>query len=251
MKRFTSRGRGFNLPQGPVTYKYIEVGKTLYHAPSIGTARFSSRLAHRMLNELFAAEKGITTVYDPFCGNGVLLHTAYLLFNEQLDKIIGSDLSPLAMDSSWRNMQWLNDAKALEERLYAIESFATEDVEVKEFAQQRCRLMFEHAKGIDMEVELFSQDATCIGQRLAFLQEEVALVTDPPYSHPGEDGRNNADFGPLPAFLEQAAAATNVRCLLLCYRLDAPVLPLLEAHFAVEVLRGTKGRAVYYCRRDR
>ena len=192
MHKFTRRGRGFNLPQGPVTYKYIEVGKTLYHAPSIGTPRFSLRLAYRMLNELLAAEEGITAVYDPFCGNGVLLVTAFLLFAQRLQKIIGSDLSLLAMDSARRNMQWLRDAKALEERLYAIESYATEDVELKEVSQQRCKLMFEHAKGIDMEVELFAQDATCIGARLAAVEGEVAIVTDPPYAHPCDATRRGA-----------------------------------------------------------
>ena len=68
------------LPQGPVTYKYIEVGKTLYQAGSTRTPRFPARVAYFMLNALFESVEEQITLYDPFCGHGVSLGYSILTF---------------------------------------------------------------------------------------------------------------------------------------------------------------------------
>ena len=240
-----------HLPQGPVTYKYIEVGKTLYQAVSTRTPRFPPRVAYVMLNSLFEEERESITVYDPFCGNGVILCTAYLLFSQKIKKIIGTDLHPVVLETARRNFQWLKEQNALEERLRAIQAYKTENDELKTSYQERCRLMFNHAQPIHLDVELLRRDATQIQEHLASIDGEVALITDPPYAHndhwnPG-DGLKSADFGPLEPFLQQVAEAPNVATLLICYRVDQPIQKLLETYFAVTPLGGTKGRAIYRC----
>ncbi len=240
-----------HLPQGPVTYKYIEVGKTLYQAVSTRTPRFPPRVAYVMLNSLFEEERGPITVYDPFCGNGVILCTAYLLFSKKIKKILGTDLHPVVLETARRNFQWLKEQNALEERLSAIQAYKTEDDELKQSYQERCRLMFKHAQQIHLDVELQQHDATRINEHLASIDGEVTLITDPPYAHNDhwnpEDGLKSADFGPLEPFLRQVAEAPNVTTLLICYRVDQPIRKLLEAYFAVKPLGGTKGRAIYRC----
>lgn len=239
------------LPQGPVTYKYIEVGKTLYQALSTRTPRFPSRVAYFMLNALFAQAKRKITLYDPFCGHGVLLITAYLLFSERLKKVMGSDINPIVVHTAQQNFQWLKNATALEERLQAIQGYKTQDEKLKAIYQDRCRLMFKHAQEIDMAVELFQHDVTHIHGVLAAIDGQVALVTDPPYSRNdhwnSNTGIKSADFGPLEPFLQQVSTAPNVSSLLICYRTDQPILPLLEVYFSVTSQRGTKGRAIYEC----
>ena len=240
-----------HLPQGPVTYKYIEVGKTLYQALSTRTPRFPPRVAYVMLNSLFEEEQETVTVYDPFCGNGVILCTAYLLFSEQIKKLIGADLHPVVLETARRNFQWMKEQNALEERLRAIEAYKTEDDELKRSYQERCRLIFNHAQQIHLDMELLQRDATQIQEHLALIDGEVTLVTDPPYAHNDhwnpKDGLESADFGSLEPFLQQVAAAPNVATLLICYRVDQPIRTLLETYFAVTLLGGTKGRAIYRC----
>lgn len=239
------------LPQGPVTYKYIEVGKTLYQALSTRTPRFPPRVAYVMLNSLFEADREAVTVYDPFCGNGVILCTAYLLFSQKIKRLIGSDLHPVVLDTARRNFRWMREQSALEERLRAIQAYKTEDDELKRFYQERCRLMFNHAQQIRLDVELLQRDATQIGAHLASIDGEVALVTDPPYAHNDhwcpKDGPETADFGPLEPFLQQVAEAPNVATLLICYRVDQPIRGLLDTYFVVTSLGGTKGRVIYRC----
>ena len=172
-----------HLPQGPVTYKYIEVGKTLYQALLTRTPRFPPRVAYVMLNSLFEEERETVTVYDPFCGNGVILCTAYLLFSEQIKKLIGADLHPVVLETARRNFQWMKEQNALEERLRAIEAYKTEDDELKRSYQERCRLIFNHAQQIHLDMELLQRDATQIQEHLASIDGEVTLVTDPPYAH--------------------------------------------------------------------
>ena len=241
------------LPQGPVTYKYIEVGKTLYQAPSTRTPRLPPRIAYVMLKSLFAEKAEAVTLYDPFCGHGVILITAYLLFSHRLKKLMGSDINPIVVDTARRNFQWLKSANALQERLRAIQAYKTENDALKAFYQERCRQMFNHAQGINLGVELFQQDATQIREILPSIDGEVVLVTDPPYSRNDhwnpKTGIDRADFGPLEPFLQQVAEAPNVSSLLICYRADGPILPLLQKYFAVTSQRGRKGRAIYRCRR--
>ena len=240
-----------HLPQGPVTYKYIEVGKTLYQAVSTRTPRFPPRVAYVMLSSLFEERQETITVYDPFCGNGVILCTAYLLFAEKIKRLIGADLHPVVLETARRNFQWLKEENALEERLRAIQAYKTENDELKRSYQERCRLMFNHAQQIHLGVELFQRDATRIQDHLASINNEVALVTDPPYTHNDhwnpKNGLKSADFGPLEPFLQQVAEAPNVATLLICYRVNQPIRPLLEAYFVVTPLGGTKGRAIYRC----
>ena len=240
-----------HLPQGPVTYKYIEVGKTLYQAVSTRTPRFPPRVAYVMLNSLFEARQEAITVYDPFCGNGVILCTAYLLFSQKIKKLIGADLHPVVLETARRNFRWMKEQNALEERLRAIQGYKTADDELKKSYQERCRLMFNHAQQIHLDVELFQHDATRIQEHLASIDGEVALITDPPYAHNDhwnpKDGLKSADFGPLEPFLQQVAEASNVATLLICYRVDQPIRKLLETYFVVTSLGGTKGRAIYQC----
>ncbi len=241
--------------QGPVTYKYIEVGKTLYQALSTRTPRFPPRVAHMMLNLLFEDRKDVITLYDPFCGHGVILCTAYLLFSQKIKKLLGSDIDPLVLDTARRNFQWMKDQNALAERLRAIRAYKTEDDGLKAVYQERCRLMFNHAQQIHLEVELFQHDATQIHEILTSIDGEVALIADPPYAHNDHwdpmGGLESADFGSLEPFLQQAAKAANVSSLLICYRTGQPICPLLETYFAVTQLGGTKGRAIYRCRPKR
>ena len=240
-----------HLPQGPVTYKYVEVGKTLYQALSTRTPRFPPRVAYVMLNSLFEEEQEPITVYDPFCGNGVILCTAYLLFSQRIKKLIGADLHPVVLETAQRNFRWMKDQNALEERLRAIQRYKTEDDGLKRSYQERCRLIFDHAREIRLDIELLQRDATQINEHLASIDGEVALVTDPPYAHNDhwnpKDGHENADFGPLEPFLQQVAEAPNVATLLICYRVDQPIRELLETYFEVTPLGGTKGRAIYRC----
>ena len=240
-----------HLPQGPVTYKYVEVGKTLYQALSTRTPRFPPRVAYVMLNSLFEEEREPITVYDPFCGNGVILCTAYLLFAQRIKKLIGADLHPVVLETAQRNFQWMKDRDALEERLRAIQAYKTEDNGLKRSYQERCRLIFDHARQIHLDVELLQRDATRIHEHLASIDGEVALVTDPPYAHNDhwnpENGPEAADFGSLEPFLQQVAEAPNVATLLICYRVDQPIRGLLETYFEVTPLGGTKGRAIYRC----
>ena len=241
-----------HLPQGPVTYKYVEVGKTLYQAVSTRTPRFPPRVAYVMLNSLFEeGRQEAITVYDPFCGNGVILCTAYLLFSRNIKKLVGADLNPVVLETARRNFRWMKEPSALEERLRAIQAYKTGNDALKRSYQERCRLMFNHAQQICLDVELFQHDATRIGDHLASIEGEVALITDPPYAYNDhwnpKDGLESADFGPLEPFLQQVAAAPNVATLLICYRVDQPIRRLLEAYFAVTLLGGTKGRAIYRC----
>jgi hypothetical protein len=122
-----------HLPQGPVTYKYVEVGKTLYQSLSTRTPRFPPRVAYVMLNSLFEEAREAITVYDPFCGNGVVLCTAYLLFPEKIKRLIGADLHPVVLETTRRIFQWVKEQNALEERLRAIQGYKTEDDELKNF----------------------------------------------------------------------------------------------------------------------
>lgn len=240
------------LPQGPVTYKYIEVGKTLYQAGSTRTPRFPARVAYFMLNALFESTEGQITLYDPFCGHGVLLVTAYLLFPERVKQVMGSDINPIVVETARKNFQWLRDPNALEERLRAIQAYKTQDDVLKAIYQQRCRLMFNRAQEQNLAVELFTHDATQIDEILAATNGTVALVTDPPYSrndhwHP-KSGIESADFGPLEPFLQQVGMAPNVSTLLVCYRADGlSISPLLEKYFVVTPHPGTKGRVIYQC----
>ncbi|RKU38965.1 hypothetical protein C6496_03945 [Candidatus Poribacteria bacterium] len=240
-----------HLPQGPVTYKYIEVGKTLYQAVSTRTPRFPPRVAYVMLNSLFEEEREPITVYDPFCGNGVILCTAYLLFWRKIKKIIGADLHPVVLETAQQNFRWMKEQNALEKRLHAIQTYKTENNELKRSYQERCRLIFNHAQQIHLDVELLQHDATRIQEHLALIDGEVAIVTDPPYAHNDhwqpKDGPESADFGPLEPFLQQVAEAPNVATLLICYRVDQPIRRLLEMYFVVTPLGGTKGRAIYRC----
>ena len=113
--------------------------------------------------------------------------------------------------------------------------------------------MFKHARGINLEVELIQHDATRIGDVFASIDGEVALVTDPPYFRHDlrttAEGIRSANSDPLEPFLQQVAAAPNVSSLLICYRINQPILPFLDEYFAVTVLRGTKGRSIHRCRR--
>ena len=240
-----------HLSQGPVTYKYIEVGKTLYQALSTRTPRFPSRLAYVMLNALFADQTPPVTLYDPFCGNGVILCTAYLLFAERIKKLIGSDINPIVLDTARRNLQWLRDRDAFEERLRAIQGYKTQDDELKAFYQQRCRLMFDHARQTHLDVELFEHDATQVSRILAAIDREVAVVTDPPYARNDHwnpmQNLGSAHFGPLEPFLQQVADTQGQSTLLICYRTGQPIRPLLERYFAVTSLGGTRGREIYRC----
>ncbi|MCZ6678303.1 MAG: hypothetical protein O7E52_13750 [Candidatus Poribacteria bacterium] len=242
-----------HLPQGPVTYKYVEVGKTLYQALSTRTPRFPSRVGYVMLKTLFEDRQDAITLYDPFCGNGVILCTAYLLFSERIKTLMGSDIEPVVLETAQRNLQWMRDPNAFKERLRAIQTYKTQNDDLKVQYQERCRLMFNHAQQIHLDVELFQHDATQIHKALAAIDGEVAVVTDPPYAHndhwQSQDGLEAADFGTLEPFLQQVAKAPNVASLLICYRLDQPILPLLKTYFAVTPLDGTKGRAIYRCQR--
>ncbi len=240
-----------HLPQGPVTYKYIEVGKTLYQALSTRTPRFPPRVAYVMLSSLFQEKRETVTVYDPFCGNGVILCTAYLLFSKKIKKIIGADLHPVVLETARRNFRWMKEHNAFEERLRAIQAYKTENSELKKTYQERCRLIFNHAQQICLDVELLQRDAAQIQEHLAAIDGEVVLVTDPPYAHNDhwnpKDGLESADFGPLEPFLQQVAIAPNVTALLICYRVNQPIRGLLERYFVVTPLGGTKGRAIYRC----
>jgi len=241
------------LPQSPVIYKYIEVGKTLYQALSTRTPRFPPRVAYVMLKSLFEVEMDAITVYDPFCGNGVILVTAYLLFSQKIKKLMGSDIDPIVLDTARRNFQWMRDPNALVERLQAIQMYKTENDDLKAGYQERCRLMFGHAHQIDLEVALFQHDAIQIHEILASVDGEVALIADPPYARNDHwnpsDGLQSADLGLLEPFLQQVAEAANVSLLLICYRTQLPILPLLETYFVVSPLSGTRGREIYRCQR--
>ena len=100
-------------------------------------------------------------------------------------------------------------------------------------------------------MELLQRDATRIQEHLTSIDGEVVLITDPPYAHNDhwdpKDGLELADFGPLEPFLQQVAAAPNVATLLICYRVNQSIRTLLEMYFAVTLLGGTKGRAIYRC----
>lgn len=221
-----------------VSHKCIEVGKTLYQAPGNGTPRFSARAAYLMLYELCAAVPGRLLLYDPFCGNGVLLVTAFLLYAERLSGVYGADLDPAAVETARRNLAWLRDAEALEERLEAVRAFKTADESLKDLFQQRCRRMFDKGKSIGLDTAVARRDAHEIGAYLAGLDGPVCLATDPPY----EEGE---EF--LEAFLAQTAAAPNVEALVLCYPLGRPLAGLLERFFRVEEKRGSRGRGIYLC----
>jgi 23S rRNA G2445 N2-methylase RlmL len=232
-----------------VSHKCIEVGKTLYQALSVGTPRFSSRAAYYMLHEVFRASSGKVRLYDPFCGNGVLLVTAFLLFPDRVKGLAGSDLDPAAVETARRNMRWLRDAEAFGERLETIQAYKTRDQGLKDLFSQRCRRMYNKAQGIDLKVEVFEQDACSVGEILAAVDDEVWVAADPPYG--GEQWVGGQDgYGPLEPFLRQVAAATNVPALVLCYPLEQSVMPLLQRYFSVSVARGTKGRNIYVCRRQ-
>lgn len=224
-----------------VSQKCIEVGKTLYQAPGSGTPRFSARVAYLMLSELCASVPGRLCLYDPFCGNGVLLVTAFLLYAERLTGVYGADLDPAAIESARRNLEWLRDREALEERLRTIRAFKTAGQGLKEVFQQRCRRMFEKGRSIDLATGVERRDVGDLGAYLGGLDGRVCLATDPPY----EDGE-----GALEIFLEQTAAADNVAALVLCYPVERPVVPLLERFFRVETKRGSRGRAIYLCMPD-
>ena len=237
----------------PITYKFIEVGKTLYQTPSAGTPRFPPRAAYFMLRELFRQEEGPTTLYDPFCGNGVLLLTAFLLFPERLQRLLGSDIHPLVVDTAQKNIRWLCDPKALQERLQAIAAYQTQNDQLKSRYQEKCRLMFARGQEVNLGTEIFQQDAKQVGAVLAAIDGSVTVITDPPYS---PSASQTADFGPTSAypeplepFLKQLAAAANVTSLTICYPIHQPILPLLEAYFNVSCKRGTKSRGIYYCTR--
>ena len=50
-----------------------------------------------LLREHCARFKAPLVVYDPFCGNGVLLVTAYLFFNERIPRLLRSELDALLL----------------------------------------------------------------------------------------------------------------------------------------------------------
>ena len=235
------------LPRGPVTHKYIEVGKTLYQAPG-ETPRFAAKAAFVMLRELFRDAASPVTVYDPFCGNGVILLTALLFFHTRHKALLGSDLHPSAVRASRMNLRWLRYRQGLNTRIRAIHAYRTEDQQVKAIYAERCRLMFDEAKRIGTEADVFRQDARTVGHVLASVSGRIAIVADPPYAGMSRN-RSSYDFGPLEPFLSQVADCPRADVLMLCYRRETPVLALLEKHFRVFPKRGTRGRDIYLCRR--
>ena len=236
------------LPRGPVSYKYIEVGKTLYQAPCVETPRFSAKAAYVMLRELLRDPATPTTIYDPFCGNGVLLVTALLSFASRVNSLLGSDLHPFAVRSCQMNLSWLREEGALQSRIQTIQAYQTEDRQLKAIYAERCRLMFAHARDIQTGTTVFQHDARRIASVLSSMAETVAIVTDPPYTRP-PPGQTDPDFGLLEPFLSQVAKAPNVSCLMLCYQRGTPIRPLLERYFTVCEKRGTRSRNIYFCKR--
>ena len=57
-----------SLPRGPVTYNFIEVGKTLYGALGAEIPRSSAYIASHMLRELPQETQEETILYDPSVG---------------------------------------------------------------------------------------------------------------------------------------------------------------------------------------
>lgn len=66
----------------------------------------------RIMTNLAGQDKGI--IWDPFCGSGTILLEALLLGND----VIGSDIDPMAINNSQRNIDWLYEKEDLGEGRY-------------------------------------------------------------------------------------------------------------------------------------
>ena len=140
--------------------------------------------------------------------------TAFLLYSDRVRKVVGSDANPNAIQAAEQNIAWLTDEEALAQRLRAIDAYRTPDGRLKGVYQQRCRLMFAEAAKIRLPLEVHQGDATRIGQTLAAMDGNVAVVTDPPYRCSNEQREEQEAPThvpwPLRSFLQQVATAANV-----------------------------------------
>jgi 16S rRNA G966 N2-methylase RsmD len=82
------------LKAGGAMHYYGDVPKL---SPSVAVQGMLEILGISELN-------GRHCLYDPFCGNGILLTTMAILFRDKIDKVIGSDISKEAVLMTNRNL---------------------------------------------------------------------------------------------------------------------------------------------------
>mgnify|MGYP001287659194 CR=1 FL=1 len=161
-------------------------GRVLWNAP--GTTAFPVRLASELYLRAKAyllqkSSKEKITIYDPCCGGAYLLTTLGIMHGQDLDRLIGSDIDPRAVELAKRNLSLVN-ADGINRRIEQITRM------IREFGKESHRQALESAlrlkdkivrRNAEIDTCCFAADAVR-GIPLDSLVKEVDLViTDVPY----------------------------------------------------------------------
>lgn len=84
-------------------------GRLLWRHPGSEGARFSPRLAWRMVEEAAGQAAPEAVLWDPFCGTGLIPALAALFFHEAFDTVRASDTSEQAVATCTRNLALVTD----------------------------------------------------------------------------------------------------------------------------------------------
>lgn len=90
-------------------------GRLLWRSPGSDGARFSPRLAWRLLDEV-TRERESTALWDPFCGTGLIPSLATLFFGASFSGVYASDVSDAAASVATKNLRLVSDQDVAAQR---------------------------------------------------------------------------------------------------------------------------------------
>lgn len=165
-------------------------GRVFYSLP--GTPAFPVRLGSEMLQRgtsLLRAD-GLTgpwTIYDPCCGSAYLLSTLAYAHWQDIQALVGSDVSELALSLAQANLSLLT-TEGLERRMTQIEQMWADfgkasHREALESAGRLKTQLLEHLASHRIDTRVFCADATDAGALRDGLQGQAIdiVISDVPY----------------------------------------------------------------------
>lgn len=168
---------------------YFAHGRVLYRYPGSDSARFSPRLAWRLIRTIHDRYPSGGVLWDPFCGSGLIPALAALFFPGLFRTIVASDSNPTAVACAARNLAIATSVDAMRQRRDALARRRRQNVKsdhrwgaVVDYIDAVLPLMVSPAVA-PLTIHTFSASAFAL-QRAPIpiaTQDTIHFVTDLPY----------------------------------------------------------------------
>ncbi|MFK7927823.1 MAG: hypothetical protein AB8H79_06525 [Myxococcota bacterium] len=157
-------------------------GRALWRGPGTDAARFSPRMARSLVHRVCEASPG-ATLWDPFCGTGLIPSVARLFYGRSLQAVWASDLDAAVVQIAHKNLGLCHDPEIARLRLRAVRGLSGQNAKSARRWGQVERYLHRLLPRIEQAAKEPVDTQTWVGDAADLPDGDgpIYIVTDAPY----------------------------------------------------------------------